>query len=72
MVVCFPGQPVQEAEYVEEDVELVNAPEVVVGLLPDRRVREDEHGAHDGEQRDASQTGQRLQYVLSYKSKITC
>ena len=60
-VVCFPGQPVQEAENVEEDVELVDAPEVVVGLLPDRRVREDEHGAHDGEQRDASQTGQRLQ-----------
>ena len=60
MVVCFPGQPVQEAENVEEDVELVYAPEVVVGLLPDRRVREDEHGAHDGEQRDASQTGQRL------------
>ena len=58
---CFPGQPVQEAENVEEDVELVDAPEVVVGFLPDRRVREDEHGTDDGEQRDASQTGQSLQ-----------
>ena len=61
MQVCLPGQPVQEAEDVEEDVELVYAPEVVVCLLPDRRVREDEHGAHDGEQRDAGQPGQRLQ-----------
>ena len=39
----------------------MDAPEVVVGLLPHHRVREDEHGAHDGEQRDARKTRQRLQ-----------
>ena len=56
----FPGQPVEEAENVKQDVELVDAPEVVVGLLPDHRVREDEHGADDGEERDARQAGQSL------------
>ena len=50
----------EEAENVKQDVELVDAPEVVVGLLPDHRVREDEHGADDGEERDARQAGQSL------------
>ena len=51
----------EKAENVKQDVELVDAPEVVVGLLPDHRVREDEHGADDGEEGDAREAGQRLE-----------
>ena len=54
----------------------MDAPEVVVGLLPHHRVREDEHGAHDGEERDASQAGQRLQddkSIISWSQLVsTC
>ena len=51
----------EEAEYVKQDVALVNEPEVVVGLLSDRRMREDEDCAHDDVQGDAREAGQRLE-----------
>ena len=43
-----PGESVQHAEDVEEDVELVRQPEEAVRLLPDQRVREQEDDAHHG------------------------
>lgn len=50
-----------QAEHVQEDEQGMNVPEVIVRLLPDRRMGKHEDHAHDNEQGDTGQSGYRAE-----------
>ena len=56
-----PLQAVNDAEEVEENIELVNLPEERVGSGPDSGMGEDEDGTHRDPEDDSGQTGQSLE-----------